>query len=157
MEAASAVSQSVRSMMLSLGDHVARRKESRKPKEEAFVGYFCGMPAKEQEALVELARITVKEMCDIDRADHRALDEYHKVQLYQTVVSHCTELSRCVHVLRRGGRRMRRRSSTPCSHSMRMRSVSLSGGASEVWRRTLRSRWRSMDSGSGSRYGCDRP
>lgn len=79
MEAASGVAQAVRSMMLSVGDHVVHRKQSCKKEEKAFVGWFYGLPEKEQEALVELARTTVKEMRDIDRSDHRALDEYHKV------------------------------------------------------------------------------
>lgn len=77
MEAASAVAQSVRSKMLTFGDHVARRKQSRRPKEEASVSGFHKLPEREQEALVEFARRTVKEMRDVDRADHRALDEYH--------------------------------------------------------------------------------
>lgn len=79
MEAASAVSQSVRSLMLSLGDHTAHRKKSCQKERKGFAGLFYALPEKEQEALVELARLTVKEMRDIDRADHRALDEYHKV------------------------------------------------------------------------------
>lgn len=80
MEAASAVApQSVRSMMLSFGDHVSHRKESCKKKEGDFVGYFYSLLEKEQEALVELARVTVKELRDIDRADHSSLDQYHKV------------------------------------------------------------------------------
>lgn len=80
MEAASGVAQSVRSMMLSLGDQVAHRKAKYCNKEEKdFVGWFYGLPEREQEALVELARLSVKEMRDIDRNDHRTLDEYHKV------------------------------------------------------------------------------
>lgn len=78
MEAASGVAQAVRSMMLSVGDHVNRRKESRRVKQSEAVGWFYKLPDKEQEALVELARTTVKEMRDIDRGDHRELDEYHK-------------------------------------------------------------------------------
>lgn len=77
MEAASAVAQSVRSKMLAFGDHVARRKEARRPKEEACVSGFYKLPPKEQEALVEFARRSVKEMRDLDRLDHRSLDEYH--------------------------------------------------------------------------------
>lgn len=56
MKSGSAVSRSIRSIMLSLGDHVARRQESRKPKEEAFARHIYWLPEKEQEALVELAR-----------------------------------------------------------------------------------------------------
>lgn len=77
MEAASAVAQSVRSKMLALGDHVDRRKERCRPKEERCVSWFHKLPEKEQEALVEFSRKTVKEMRDIDHLDHRALDEYH--------------------------------------------------------------------------------
>lgn len=64
--------------MLSHGDHVTHRKASCKREEKDFVGWFYGLPEREQEALVELARRTVKEMRDIDRTDHRTLDEYHK-------------------------------------------------------------------------------
>lgn len=78
MEAASAVAQAVRSQMLSLGDGVARRKQSTVKVREAFTGYIYSLPPHEQEALVEVARVTVKEMRDIDRLDHAALDEYHK-------------------------------------------------------------------------------
>lgn len=81
LEAASAVAQSVRSMMLSYGDHTAHRKESCKKQHQGFVGWFYQLPEKEQEALVEAARLTVKEMRDIDKADHKALDEYHKVHV----------------------------------------------------------------------------
>lgn len=79
MEAASGVAQAVRSMMLSHGDQVAHRKQHCKKKEKEYTGWFYGLPEKEQEALVELARTTVKEMRGIDRSDHRNLDEYHKV------------------------------------------------------------------------------
>ena len=78
MEAASAVAQAVRSQMLGLGDCVLHRKESTMVEKEASVGYIYSLPAREQEALVELARVTVTEMRDIDHADHHALDEYHK-------------------------------------------------------------------------------
>lgn len=78
MEAASGVAQAMRSMMLSLGDHVAHRKSSTQVREEAFVGWMYSLPAEEQEALVEVARVTVKEMRDGDRGDHANLDEYHK-------------------------------------------------------------------------------
>lgn len=92
-EAASGLSQAVRSMMLSLGDNVAHRKGSRaareaKDKEEDYIGYFYTLPVREQEALVELARSTVREMRDVDRADHATLDEYHKVRCI--VLSVCT-------------------------------------------------------------------
>ena len=81
MEAASAVAQAVRSEMLSLGDHTVHRKDStRVPEEEAaFLGWCHRLPECEQEALVELARISVDECRQEDRADHAALDEYHKV------------------------------------------------------------------------------
>lgn len=79
MEAASGVSQAVRSMVLSHGDGVAHRKDKCKVQQDDFVGWFYSLPEKEQESLVELARVTVKEMRDIDGNDHRALDEYHKV------------------------------------------------------------------------------
>lgn len=83
-EAASGLSQAVRSMMLSVGDCVAHKKGSKAFKEAAdakhdHIGYFYSLPVHEQEALVELARTTVIEMRGIDRADHAALDEYHKV------------------------------------------------------------------------------
>lgn len=78
MEAASGVAQAVRSCMLSLGDHVAHRK-ARKADEKAYSGWFHTLPEHEQEALVELARTTLKEMRDVDAADHTGLDEYHKV------------------------------------------------------------------------------
>ncbi|KAL1504931.1 hypothetical protein AB1Y20_008698 [Prymnesium parvum] len=80
MEAASAVAQSVRSKMLALGDHVARRKAASRPKQVACESWFYKLPEREQEALVELARKTVKEMRDIDSTDHRALDEYHSAR-----------------------------------------------------------------------------
>lgn len=77
MEAASAVAQSVRSQVLGYGDHVLHRKASCKEKEKPFVGYLYSLPEKEQEALVELARVTVKELRGVDGEDHRNLDEYH--------------------------------------------------------------------------------
>lgn len=80
MEAASGVAQAVRSQVLSLGDNVARRKESRKKAVHSYTGLFHSMPLHEQEALVDLGRLTVKEMRDVDRADHVALDEYHKMR-----------------------------------------------------------------------------
>lgn len=64
--------------MLSIGDHVARRKQNTKVHASDFQGYFHQLPEHEQEALVDLARATVSEFRDIDRADHAALDEYHK-------------------------------------------------------------------------------
>lgn len=79
MEAASGVAQAVRSMTLSLGDVVSHRKAHCKVEQKGGTGWFHGLPEKEQEALIELARLTVKEMRDQDRADHRTLDEYHKV------------------------------------------------------------------------------
>lgn len=80
MEAASGVSQAVRSMMLSMGDQVAHRRASRRVEKADTVGWFYSLPEKEQESLVELARVTVKDMRNIDRSDHRALDEYHKAR-----------------------------------------------------------------------------
>lgn len=88
MEAASGVAQAVRSMLLSFGDQVAHRKASCKKEEKDFVGWFYRLPEREQEALVELARTTVKEMRDIDRGDHRQLDEYHKVRLCWVITGH---------------------------------------------------------------------
>lgn len=83
-EAASGLSQAVRSMMLSLGDSVQHKRGSQASKEaenakKEYIGYFYSLPVHEQEALVELARTTVSEMRGIDRADHAALDQYHKV------------------------------------------------------------------------------
>ncbi|KAL1496522.1 hypothetical protein AB1Y20_016476 [Prymnesium parvum] len=79
MEAASGVAQAVRSLqMLSHGDSVARRKVSTRQQQPEYTGLLYTLPEHEQEALVDLARITVKEMRDIDRADHGALDEYKK-------------------------------------------------------------------------------
>lgn len=80
LEAASGVSQAVRSKFLSQGDHVTRRKESTKTKQDDHVGWMHTLPEREQEALVELARTTVRECRDVDRADHKALDEYHKTR-----------------------------------------------------------------------------
>lgn len=85
-EAASGVSQAVRSMCLSHGDTGSHRKGSKACKESEelskrdYIGYFHSLPVHEQEALVELARTTVREMRNIDRDDHKALDEYHKVR-----------------------------------------------------------------------------
>lgn len=80
MEAASGVSQAIRSSMLSLGDQVERRKASCRIVQKDNVGWFYTLPEKEQEALVELARTTVKDMRHIDQSDHRELDEYHKLR-----------------------------------------------------------------------------
>jgi len=52
MEAASGVAQAVRSKMLSLGDHVARRKVGTKPIQGSYVGYVHSLPERELEALV---------------------------------------------------------------------------------------------------------
>lgn len=62
------------------------------------MGYVYSLPDKEQEALVEAARLSVKELRSIDRAEHEALDEYHKaycavlhvahVLLYSIVIEH---------------------------------------------------------------------
>lgn len=82
MEAASGVAQSVRSLMLSHGDGVAHRKAKCKVERKPYMGYVYSLPEKEQEALVEVARITVTEMRRIDRTDHRELDEYHKVRAF---------------------------------------------------------------------------
>lgn len=80
VEAASGVSQAIRSKFLSYGDHVEHRKECTKKKEDDSVGWMHRLPECEQQALVELARTTVKELRDVDRADHRALDDYHKAR-----------------------------------------------------------------------------
>lgn len=79
MEAASGVAQAIQSKVLSLADCTLRRKKSTQKERKDYMGYVYSLPAKEQEALVELARLTIKEMRDIDRAEHGALDEYHKV------------------------------------------------------------------------------
>lgn len=81
-EAASGVAQAVRSKILSFSDRVAHRKAEKKAEAEAnqpsCLGWFHNLPPHEQEALVELARLTVYEMRDVDRCDHRELDEYKK-------------------------------------------------------------------------------
>lgn len=79
MEAASGVAQAVRTQVLSHGDAVARRKVSTRQEPKSHIGYFYSLPLQEQEALVELARVSIGEMRAIDRADHAALDDYHKV------------------------------------------------------------------------------
>lgn len=53
MEAASGVAQAVRSKMLSMGDHVARRKDSTRVSNGSYVGYVHSLPERELEALVE--------------------------------------------------------------------------------------------------------
>lgn len=78
MEAASGVAQAVRSKVLLCGDHVARRKAATRVQQDPWSGLFRKYPEHEQEALVELARRTVDEYRNLDRADHAALDEYHK-------------------------------------------------------------------------------
>lgn len=78
MEAASGVAQAVRSKFLSQSDHIARRKVGTRKIEEDRIGWMHRLPEHEQEALVELARTTVKECRDVDRVDHKALDEYHR-------------------------------------------------------------------------------
>ena len=63
---------------------VERRKKDAEAEAErqppAYWGWFHVLPEKDQEALVELARLTVKEMRDLDRADHAELDQYHKAR-----------------------------------------------------------------------------
>lgn len=120
LEAASGVSQSVRSMMLSHGDAVLRRKAPQCKQNEA-AGWFYTLPAKEQEALVEAARVSVSEMRGIDRNDHRTLDEYHKVcmcslpnSLISCAHSHMP-MRTCMH--RHGAKRMKRMSLTRSSRS----------------------------------------
>lgn len=125
MEAASGVSQAVRSMMLSHGDAVQRRKASQRTKDDAaFIGWFYKLPQKEQEALVEVARVSVAEMRTIDRSDHRALDEYHKVCTRYSPPQVPTHFLRplhhhaCIHLRRRhDARRTKRTSLTRCSRS----------------------------------------
>lgn len=80
MEAASAVAQAVRSKVLSLGDFVARRKQSTKRPHKDYMGYVYTLPEHEQEALVEAGRLSVKELRGIDHTEHAALDDYHKVK-----------------------------------------------------------------------------
>lgn len=136
MEAASGVAQAVRSMMLSLGDQVCHRKASCKKEQKHCVGWFYGLPEKEQEALVELARTTVKEMRDIDRNDHRTLDEYHKVRASFTYSPHvvgCFQtLTRGLYsaVDRRDERPMNKMNSIRSSRSMRSPLAFLSDGVS---------------------------
>lgn len=141
-EAASGVSQAIRSMALSHGDTCSHRKgskaskESEKLMEKGHIGYFHALPTHEQEALVELARTTVKELRGIDRDDHATLDEYHKVNHCHTMphnpMLESTVASSNNHsiVCRRGGRPMRTQSSTHSSRGMRWRSASLSAGVS---------------------------
>lgn len=59
MEAASAVAQAIRAKSFAPG------------------GYADLLPRKELEALIEWARMHVREHRAVDRADHRELDEYH--------------------------------------------------------------------------------
>lgn len=81
-EAASGVAQAVRSKILAFDDCVARRKASTKAaaamQRPSHLGWFHELPPRELEALVELARLTVDEMRDVDRGEHKELDEYRK-------------------------------------------------------------------------------
>lgn len=52
MEAASGVAQAVRSKMLSMGDHVARRKKSTQITQGSYVGYVHSLPERELEACI---------------------------------------------------------------------------------------------------------
>lgn len=80
-EAASGVAQAVRSKILSFGDKVAHRKAHKKAEaEKDTLGWFHGLPVREQEALVEVARLTVSEMRALDRQDHSELAEYRKAR-----------------------------------------------------------------------------
>lgn len=83
-EAASGVAQAVRSKVLAFGDRVAHRKASTKAeaelKQPSCLGWFHGLPPREQEALVELARVTVWSMREIDRSDHKELNDYRKAR-----------------------------------------------------------------------------
>lgn len=82
-EAASGMAQAVRSKVLALGDKVAHRKTSKRAEAEqqpAFLGWFHTIPAHEQEAIVELARVTVVEMREIDLTDHRELQDYRRAR-----------------------------------------------------------------------------
>lgn len=81
MEAETPVAQAVRSKVLSLGDFVARRKQSTRQTKKDYMGYVYSLPDHEQEALVEAGRLSVKELRAIDNAEHAALDEYHKVRV----------------------------------------------------------------------------
>lgn len=130
MEAASGVAQAVRSTMLSLGDHIDHRKASCVRESKSYTGWFHTLPEREQEALVELARTTVKEMRDVDACDHNALDEYHKVWHTQHKPVH-TPNALHVCLSRQGARRMRRRNWMHFSLDMHWLSASSSAGASE--------------------------
>lgn len=98
MEAASAVAQAVRSKVLSLGDFVARRKQKTRQPKKDYMGYVYTLPEKEQEALVEAGRLSVKELRCIDRAEHEALDDYHKVDWpFRCCHTHCPLLACRMH------------------------------------------------------------
>ena len=56
----------------------AAQEPEHKGGEEGFCGLHILVACSRAGALVELARVTVTEMRDIDHADHHALDEYHK-------------------------------------------------------------------------------
>lgn len=59
------------------------------------MGYVYTLPEKEQEALVEAGRLSVKELRCIDRAEHEALDDYHKVKSQLDVVKHTAHSTLC--------------------------------------------------------------
>ena len=56
----------------------AAQEPEHKGGEEGFCGLHILVACSRAGALVELARVTVTEMRDIDHADHHALDEYYK-------------------------------------------------------------------------------
>lgn len=71
------------SKVLAFGDKVAHRKAGKRAEAEqqpAFLGWFHTRPALEQEAIVELARVTVIQMREIDRTDHRELQDYRSAR-----------------------------------------------------------------------------
>ena len=84
MEAASAITQAVRSKVIGYGDHVMRRKQQQEHAESesaavlAGLGWVHRLPEKELEVLIEVARVTSTELRQVDSCDHAALQQYHK-------------------------------------------------------------------------------
>lgn len=82
-EVASGFAQAVHSKVLSSGDRVTHRKAEKKAeaaKQPPHFGWFHTLPAREQEVLVQVARLTVNEMRQSDREDHAQLLQYHKAR-----------------------------------------------------------------------------
>ena len=75
-EAASGLSQAVRAKSFSLGDTVLRRKQRDPP--PPGLGYFFTLPVEEQEALVEYARISVRDSRKVDAAHNAEVAAYVK-------------------------------------------------------------------------------